>query len=105
MYIYTVHVDRWRTYCRQINQCIPLIYIFLLKSVLFIQESMYKNSQWPECEHHKHFIHNLSEICAFNANLCTISEVNCLFPQFGSREVFANKMPFKYSSHLSADGK
>ena len=23
-----------------------------------MQESMYKNSQWPEYERHKHFIHN-----------------------------------------------
>ena len=27
--------------------------------VLFfpIQENMYKNNQWPECERHRHFIH------------------------------------------------
>ena len=32
--------------------------VFFSNSLLFMQESMYKNSQWPECERHKHFIHN-----------------------------------------------
>ena len=32
--------------------------LFFFNSLLIVQESMYKNSQWPECEGHKYFIHN-----------------------------------------------
>ena len=39
----------------------PMLFFDLVLFFSFIviyAGKMYKNSQWPECERHKHFIHN-----------------------------------------------
>ena len=70
-----------------------------------MQESMYKNSQWPECERHKHFIHN--EYNALFMLTCAqyMSLTVCFLNEFRSRKVFAKIMQYIYNNHLSADGK
>ena len=70
-----------------------------------MQESMYKNSQWPECERHKHFIH-----CECNGLfMLTCAQYLCLtvcfLNEYRSRKVFAKIMQYIYNNHLSADGK
>ena len=76
----------------QINQCNSLISFALFNSLLFMQESMYKNSQWPECERHNHFIHN--ECNALFMLTCAqyLFLTICFLNKYRSRKVFAKIM-------------
>ena len=70
-----------------------------------MQESMYKNSQWPECERHKHFIHN--ECNALFILTCAqyLCYTVCFLNEYRSRKAFAKIMQYIYNNYLSADGK
>ena len=67
---------------------------------------MYKNSQWPECERHKHFIHNECNALKFML-ICAqyLCLTVCFLNEYRSRKVFAKIMQYIYNNHLSADGK
>ena len=70
-----------------------------------MQESMYKNSQWPECEHQKHFIHNECNALFMLTlhNICAI--LFSFLNEYRSRKVFAKIMQYMYNHHLFSDGK
>ena len=59
-----------------------------------MQESMYKNSQWPECERHRHFIHN--ECNALFMLTCAqyLCLTVCFLNEYRSRKVFAKNAVF-----------
>ena len=70
-----------------------------------MQESMYKNSQWPECERHKHFIYN--ECSALFMLTCAkyLCYTVCFLDEYRFCKVFAKIMQYIVNNHLSADGK
>ena len=70
-----------------------------------MQESMYKNSQWPEFERHTHFIYN--ECNALFMLTCAqyLCQTVCFLNEYRSRKAFAKIVQYIYNNHLSADGK
>ena len=70
-----------------------------------MQESMYKNRQWPESERHKDFIHK--ECNALFMLTCAqfLCLTVCFLNKNRSRKLFAKIMQYIYNNHLSADGK
>ena len=69
-----------------------------------MHESMYKNSQWPECERQKHLIHN--ECNALFMLTCAqyLCYTVCFLNEYRSRKVFAKIMQYMYNHHLFSDG-
>ena len=66
---------------------------------------MYKNIQWPECERHKHFIHNECNTLFMLTCAQDLCKAVCFLNEYLSRKVFAKIMQYIYNNHLSADGK
>ena len=64
-----------------------------------MQESMFINSQWPECESHKHFIHNGCNafLCLHVHNIC--AKLCFSLNEYRSRKVFAKIMQYIYNNH------